>query len=221
MKEYDCPVCGAKRGASPVCEQCGWDFTTDVMMCGSLSKPDRELRERQLAVMRRNYEELMRLRRKEADGCEVMTAQEGEQLQTDAGTIEIREGCSVIGERAFENRTDLERIWMPDSVKEIAACAFCGCIRLRQIRWSKHLETIGTKAFCGCANLQRITLPQSVARIENGAFSQCAGLESVRLPAGLKKVGKDVFSECAALSHIETAKGISEEVGEMLRQTRL
>ena len=55
MREYDCPVCGSRRKDSLVCEQCGWDFTTDGMIYGMLSDPEKELRKKQLMIMRRNY----------------------------------------------------------------------------------------------------------------------------------------------------------------------
>ena len=132
--------------------------------------------------------------------------------------IEIPQGYQRIKGRAFEEWTLLERIWMPDSVKEIGANAFYGCSHLTQIRWSQNLEKIETGAFCGCSSLKRICLPEGVTEIGNAAFLKCTHLESIKLPSSLKKIGTNVFQGCCNLNKIEMERGISPQIRKALEE---
>ena len=49
----------------------------------------------------------------------------------------------AIGDRAFENRTDLRTVMIPDSVTEIEEVAFRGCSNLVNITLSKNLKYMG------------------------------------------------------------------------------
>lgn len=71
----------------------------------------------------------------------------------------------IIGERAFAD-SQLESIYLFDSV-----------------------TVIGREAFRGCVNLKEVVLPDSVQRIGEGAFKGCDSLERVVLPAGAELAG--------------------------------
>ncbi len=65
-----------------------------------------------------------------------------------------RKDKTVIAEGAFENRTDLVEIKLPDEVRHIEAYAFAGCTKLRSVSLPDGILKIGTNAFLDCKNLQ-------------------------------------------------------------------
>lgn len=61
--------------------------------------------------------------------------------------------ASEICEHEYENRTDIERVEIINSVKTIGAYAFAGCTSLREINIPDSVTEIEEDAFFGCANL--------------------------------------------------------------------
>ncbi len=108
---------------------------------------------------------------------------------------------SEIDHEAFQNRTDLTSITIPESVTKIGFDAFYGCDNLIQVengvyyvdRWVLDCDTsvttvalregtfaIDYSAFEGCSNLTDITIPGSVALMDIYEFTNdCSSLENV------------------------------------------
>ena len=108
---------------------------------------------------------------------------------------------SEIDYEAFQNRTDLTSITIPESVTKIGFDAFYGCDNLIQVengvyyvdRWVLDCDTsvttvalregtfaIDYSAFEGCGNLTDITIPGSVALMDIYEFTNdCSSLENV------------------------------------------
>jgi hypothetical protein len=61
--------------------------------------------------------------------------------------LEVREGTTVIAERAFTEVRNLEAVIFPDTIKSIGYCAFVECLDLKYIKLPKSLEYIGADAF--------------------------------------------------------------------------
>lgn len=68
--------------------------------------------------------------------------------------VEIREGTELIAEGLFGNNDNLIEISLPDSIKNIGAFAFEGCVNLKIIKLGSELELIGERAFSKCPNIQ-------------------------------------------------------------------
>jgi len=60
---------------------------------------------------------------------------------------------TMIGDRAFEDSSDVVRITLPDSVVSIGVRAFEGCTSLKKINLSNELTSIGRLAFADCSSL--------------------------------------------------------------------
>ena len=108
---------------------------------------------------------------------------------------------SEIDHEAFQNRTDLTSITIPESVTKIGLDAFYGCDNLIQVEngvyyvdcWVLDFDTsvttvvlredtfaIDYSAFEGCSNLTDITIPGSVALMDIYEFTNdCSSLENV------------------------------------------
>ncbi len=65
----------------------------------------------------------------------------------------IPNGVRIIGERAFENCSQLERVILPDSVEGIEDCAFFLCKALTHITLSENLKELTWNSFRYCENL--------------------------------------------------------------------
>ena len=109
-----------------------------------------------------------------------------------------------IGEFAFANCANLERIAMGTGVTEIAGFAFWHCPRLVDASLGQNVKTIGGCAFWSCISLEVITIPQSVATIMEKAFADCTKLAVV-----YKAAATDVAAN--AFEGIETAPEIKSE----------
>lgn len=69
--------------------------------------------------------------------------------QSDAVTVSIRQGTTVIAEEAFINRVNLVAIVVPDGVSYIGSNAFKNCSALSQIEIPKSVRDIVANAFDG------------------------------------------------------------------------
>ena len=67
-----------------------------------------------------------------------------------------------IEEKAFENCTALQEIFLPEYVYTIGNHAFSHCDSLDTIKLSGYVEVIGESAFSNCTKLCIIELPYSV-----------------------------------------------------------
>jgi hypothetical protein len=105
----------------------------------------------------------------------------------------------ALGEGLFEGST-LRRFFVPhsDELKTIGDRAFAGS-QLEEIYLFDSVTTIGAAAFYGCEGLTRIEIPASVERIGAGAFEGCAALSEVVFEGGMPAIEADAFKDCPAL----------------------
>lgn len=119
---------------------------------------------------------------------------------------------AIIG-YAFNNRTDLTSIIIPESVSEISHSAFSGCSGLKNITIPKDITFIGDWAFSGCSGLSSITLPEKITSIGNATFENCTGLTSMTIPEGVTDIGEAAFKGCSKLSKITIPESVTS-IGE-------
>lgn len=112
--------------------------------------------------------------------------------------------ASEICEHEYENRTDIERVEIINSVKTIGAYAFAGCTSLREINIPDSMKTIGKFAFMQCESLKSITVPDSVTEIEEDAFFGCADL-TIR---GKKGSEAERYAKEYGITFIEVSKNV-------------
>ena len=102
-------------------------------------------------------------------GTEVIFAPEGI-----TGDIQIPNGVTKIGGRAFWKCGGLTSITIPKGVTEIGRSAFEWCTGLTSITIPEGVRKIRDCAFFLCTRLKSITIPKSVMRIEEAAFNYCS-----------------------------------------------
>ena len=128
----------------------------------------------------------------------------------------------AIGDSAFENRTDLRTVMIPDSVTRINIGAFSGCINLANITLSKKIEKIGENAFYNCDSLQSVEIPKCLndvyARydsiyIPNGVFNECSNLKTIIFEEGSTVIADALFRGCDGLENVTIPNTVTQIYG--------
>ena len=127
---------------------------------------------------------------------------------------ETLDGYTVkkIAKSAFQGKTSLKAVTIPDTVTKIGFSAFSGCTNLSDVSLSKNLESIGCRAFASCSSLIEIEIPKSlrsasvsyyngVSRIVGGPFYN-SGLTSVTFETGTDKVVGNLFHYAEKLENV-------------------
>lgn len=84
--------------------------------------------------------------------------------------VELAEGLTTIGESAFRNLDQMEKLVIPGTVTTIGICAFYDCDGLQEIAIPDSVTSIGKAAFAYCGNVTNIQLPSQLEMIEEQAF---------------------------------------------------
>lgn len=120
-------------------------------------------------------------------------------------TLNIPEGCVIIGAFVFWCCRELREVTIPKSVKKIGDSAFRGCRNLREAIIPEGVKEIGISTFAGCKKLERVEIPESCEKIGNYAFENCQEATII-----LKKHEQD-FVFIADFAFID-CKDVKEEV---------
>lgn len=106
-----------------------------------------------------------------------------------------------IGDNAFENAREVEKITLPNTLKEIGRDAFAST-GLCTFSANSNLILIDVNAFFLCKSLQTVTIPDSITEIKPSTFACCEKLKYVKFPNRLTIIGKNAFNGCKALESI-------------------
>ena len=123
----------------------------------------------------------------------------------------------AIGDRAFQNRTDLRTVMISDSVTEIEAYSFNNCTNLSNVTLSKSLKYMGGRAFGSCEKITQIEIPKSLDNCGNsgyasyhGPFGACSGLKKITFEEGATEVSNGLFRGCTGLEEINIPDGVTK-----------
>ncbi len=108
---------------------------------------------------------------------------------------------TAIGDKAFNNCSDVTSVTIPNTVTSIGNDAFSGCSNLATITLPESVTSIGNSAFNSCSGLTSVTIPYSVTNIDGTPFPKCSGLTSIIVEEG--NANYDSRDNCNAI--IETA----------------
>lgn len=96
----------------------------------------------------------------------------------------------------------LEKIVIPNSVKNIGEGAFSSCLSLCDVQFGNAVTTIGTSAFNNCTALANVELPESLTTIYETAFYNCTSLASIHIPSSVTHIGNQAFNMCSKLESV-------------------
>ncbi len=107
----------------------------------------------------------------------------------------------------LKQQMSIEEITLPESISEIAQCAFSTYANLRRINIPKAVTVIRQSTFANCSMLEEISIPENVERIEYNAFHKCRSLRTITLPKGLVSLDAGALSCCSGLTEIKVQEG--------------
>ena len=120
-------------------------------------------------------------------------------------------GCPVtkIGNNAFQYKSGITYVIVPDTVTEIGNYAFDRMYDLTDVILGCEVTSIGERAFQSCTSLASINLPDTLTSIGEYAFWRTA-LQSIEIPKALTTVGRFVFGYCSNLKTVTFEQGITK-----------
>ena len=134
----------------------------------------------------------------------------------------IPSGVTSIGELAFSNCIDLQKITLPSSVTNIGERAFSYCNNLQEITLPSGVTSIGDFAFVGCDNLQGIKVTENnraYKAIDGVLYTKDSktiicypkGKEDVKfvIPSSVTSIGDSAFRGCRNLQEIKVVESNS------------
>ena len=138
--------------------------------------------------------------------------------------LDAENGIQNIGANVFKGATNLETVYLPQTVTTIGDGAFSGCESLKWLRYGgeedtsetfvlpNRLSVIGVEAFRGCksAAFGAFTLPKSIQSIGENAFEGCEGITELTIPgdSGVE-IGRYAFNGCSNIQKAILCEGIN------------
>ena len=126
--------------------------------------------------------------------------------------IRIKAGTRVIGAQAFENRNDIEEVYIPKSVETIDFKAFFLCSNLKKVDFEEgiKLKEINYFTFVGCEKIENIDLPNSLEAINAYSFGGCS-FTKIKIPENVEYLDSFAIRECYSLKEIELPERLKGE----------
>ncbi|MEE1012275.1 MAG: leucine-rich repeat domain-containing protein, partial [Acutalibacteraceae bacterium] len=130
-------------------------------------------------------------------------------ISIDIKNVVVENGVTSIGNYAFQNCKNLEKVTLPDSITGIGSRAFDMCRSMTEINIPDNVTSIGSDAFHYCTSLTEITIPAGVTRIEEGVFYHCSNLTNINLPKNLEYIGSVAMGMCENLKKLIIPDGVT------------
>ena len=115
------------------------------------------------------------------DGEVVITSYKGKDSYVEIPAEIDGTPVTEVGFYAFEAKSDLISVTLPESVTVIGEGAFADCQGLADINLPSGLKEIECGAFAGCISLTELTVPAEVTRIQQQAFTACTGMRTLTI----------------------------------------
>lgn len=81
---------------------------------------------------------------------------------SDDVVVRVPEGVTHIAPYALQNCAGIQRIILPNTLKEIGQAAFIGCLDLEAVYIPDTVKVLGAGIFRSCPKLKRVHVPQHI-----------------------------------------------------------
>ena len=160
-------------------------------------------------MLRRKYTEGLTFKLNDKEDGYVVSGYEGKSQTVVIPKMYNELPVACIGDNAFNERTSLESVIIPDGVTSIGEWAFYGCSSLESITIPDSVMSIGKSVFRACSNLKSVTIPDGVTSIDHGTFYGCSSLESVTITDNVASIGAWAFNRCSSLKRVTIPDGVT------------
>lgn len=123
-------------------------------------------------------------------------------------SVVVFDGCTNIGDNAFQNCSNLTTVSLPDSVERIGKWAFWCCESIQSINFPENLKVIDEQAFVLCTLPQEVIIPKNVTEIADGAFDNCFGMKYLIFDDCAVNIGEMAFSACTDLTYVDFGNSV-------------
>ncbi len=128
-------------------------------------------------------------------------------IGADAEIIIVPEGVTeIVGK--FESFKYLKQVKLPNTLRKIEKDAFKNCELLEKLDIPDGVKEIGS--FSGCKNLKEIKLPNTLTKMDNSVFYNCCTLREIEVPKGVREIGDNAFMYCSSLKKLSIADGTTK-----------
>ncbi len=107
-----------------------------------------------------------------------------------------------IGDYAFNSRTSITSVTLPNTIRSIGTSAFYWCTSLKTINLPNSITEIKREAFSSCNSLEEIVIPNSITRLEYGVFDACHEATRVIIPDSVTYIGERALNNCYSLTDV-------------------
>jgi hypothetical protein len=123
---------------------------------------------------------------------------------------------NILPAAAFQSKTTLTVVKLPESLVTISDNAFNGCSALTgSVPLPASLTSIGSSAFSGCNSLTgSLIIPNTVTSIGDNAFNYCSGLKgNLTIGNAVTSIGGSAFYGCTGLTGSLTIPNTVTSIG--------
>ena len=128
--------------------------------------------------------------KKDSDGTQCLRYYDGCNPE-----VVIPEGVTFIGNNAFVEHDEIEKIVIPGSVEGFDVYALSGLKNLKQVEIKEGVTSLHRYVFADNPKLESVILPESLKSIIGGAFENCPNLKKVELNKDIKLLSDDCFDD--------------------------
>ena len=136
-----------------------------------------------------------------------------------SGSYTIKNNTRLIADEAFNGRSSLTSIIIPNSVTSIGVRAFAGCSSVASITIPNSVMSIGSSAFERCSSLISMVVESGNiaydsrencnAIIETASNTLIAGCQNTIIPNCINVIGGGAFSGCSSLTSITIPESVT------------
>lgn len=113
---------------------------------------------------------------------------------TSVNKVVIPDTVKEIGNYAFYNCKSLEEVVLPDGITQIGAAVFYGCSSLKKINWPSSMNYVPPEMFFNCKSLSDFSIFKDIEIIGSSAFRGCTGLTVDDFGSKLREIGAGAFT---------------------------
>ncbi|MBQ2891917.1 MAG: divalent cation tolerance protein CutA [Bacilli bacterium] len=117
-----------------------------------------------------------------------------------ANIVYIPRNVKSIGQKAFKDMTQINKIIFNEDLEEICDFAFERCINIANIIFPDKLQSVGVRAFNRCYNLSFVAFNNNLCSIGEESFRFCGQLKVVRFGKYITSIPGSAFNECNKLA---------------------
>lgn len=123
---------------------------------------------------------------------------------------------TVLATDFSRSNTNLTKITIPGSIKNIPDNSFYYCTNLEEVNFNDGLLTIGLSSFDHCSKLTKVAFPSTLTTIGKYAFDYCSSLYQIFIPKSVTTINQYAFRYLgsypyACLEHQEIPSGWSSD----------